>query len=194
VPPESAKQRRARLIKRRPRWLVSPRWSHARACQPRGLAPPFGQMQRRRSGVGITGLPAIAFARRALRTARSQCLQRRRPPGRRSATPMPRLRSPPASREPAERQKQVQPAMRLRSASRSSMAAGHAGCPGRVAFPPIRAEQDARRRQQDARPTRKAGLTGRTVPTSAWLLQVSSGEVRWVLVWATGSVARMPSR
>jgi len=47
-------------------------------------------MQRRRSGVGITGLPAIAFARGALRTARSQWLQRRRPLGRRSATPMPR--------------------------------------------------------------------------------------------------------
>jgi hypothetical protein len=60
----------------------------------RGRSSPLvaatGQMQRRRSGVGITGLPAIAFARGALRTARSQCLQRRRPPGRRSATPMPR--------------------------------------------------------------------------------------------------------
>jgi hypothetical protein len=63
------------------------------ASQPAQRALAFGQMQRRRSGVGTTGLPAIAFARGALRTARSQWLQRRRPPGRRSATPMPRTRS-----------------------------------------------------------------------------------------------------
>ena len=43
-------------------------------------------MQRRRSGVGITGLPAFAFARGALRTARSQCLQGRRPPATKPAT------------------------------------------------------------------------------------------------------------
>jgi hypothetical protein len=41
----------------------------------RAEASASGQTQRHRLSIGITGLPAIAFARGALRTARSQCLQ-----------------------------------------------------------------------------------------------------------------------
>jgi hypothetical protein len=82
-------------------WLEGPRprcCSVTRRATASLLPPPFnataiGQMQRLRSGVGITGLRAIAFARGALRPARSQWLQRRRPPASHSATPLPRTRS-----------------------------------------------------------------------------------------------------
>jgi hypothetical protein len=56
---------------------------------PRPWSPDCCSRDRCSDAAQASGSPAIAFARGGLRTARSQCLQRRRPPGRRSATPMP---------------------------------------------------------------------------------------------------------